>query len=110
MLEVGPESDHTLRLLVTDLAPATFYYYRFTAGTASSIVGRTLTAPASGDSAPVNLAWVSCQHYAAGVHSGYRQLIIDDTARAPGDRIQFILHLGDFIYETPVAGLSGRDR
>lgn len=106
-LTVGTESDHTLRLLVTDLAPATRYYYRFLAGDAQSEVGRTLTAPPSDDTANVNLAWVSCQDYASGVFSAYRQMIIDDEARPASEQIQFVLHLGDFIYETIAQGFQG---
>ena len=106
-MEVDDSSDHTLRLLVTGLSPKTFYYYRFLAGEQQSITGRTLTAPDASDTAPVNLAWVSCQDYATGVHSAYRQLIIDDEARPEADRIQFILHLGDFIYETVDQGFQG---
>ncbi len=98
-LEVSPASDHTLRLLVTKLSPGTFYYYRFVSG-GDTIVGRTLTAPANDDTAPVHLAWVSCQDYEAGAYGAWRQMINDDLAAAADEQIQLVVHLGDFIYET----------
>jgi alkaline phosphatase D len=98
-LEATVESDHTLRLLVTQLSPGTIYYYRFTAGS-DRIVGRTITAPADSDDSPVKLAWVSCQDYSAGFFGAYRQMLNDDLAAAPADQIQVVIHLGDFIYET----------
>ena len=42
----GPERDHTVKVDVTGLAPATAYYYRFTLDGTTSPVGRTRTAPA----------------------------------------------------------------
>ena len=98
-LEATADSDHTLRLLVTQLSAGTVYYYRFTAGS-DKIVGRTITAPADTDESAVNLAWVSCQDYSAGSFGAYRQMINDDIAAAAADQIQVVVHLGDFIYET----------
>jgi alkaline phosphatase D len=92
-------SDHTVRVLVTGLRPATGYHYRFIAGQ-DSIRGQTRTAPGANADAQVNLAWVSCQDYSAGYYSAYRQMIIDDDARPDADRIHAVVHLGDMIYET----------
>ncbi|HSR95710.1 MAG TPA: PhoD-like phosphatase N-terminal domain-containing protein, partial [Kofleriaceae bacterium] len=44
-VQAAQGSDHTVRVLVTGLSPATDYYYRFVAGQ-DSITGRTRTAPA----------------------------------------------------------------
>lgn len=92
-------TDHTVRVLVTGLAAATSYYYRFVAGK-DSISGRTRTAPAADADVQVNLAWVSCQDYTAGHYGAYRQLLVDDDARAEADKIHAVVHLGDMIYET----------
>jgi alkaline phosphatase D len=92
-------SDHTVRVVVTGLAADTAYHYRFRAG-ADQIVGRTRTAPPAGADVPVRLAWVSCQEYHSGLYHAYRQMIADDEARPEAERIRFVLHLGDFIYET----------
>jgi alkaline phosphatase D len=92
-------SDHTVRVLVTGLRPATRYHYRFVAGR-DAIIGQTRTAPAANADVQVNLAWVSCQDYTAGSYGAYRQLIVDDDARAEADKIHAVVHLGDMIYET----------
>jgi alkaline phosphatase D len=92
-------SDHTVRVLVTGLEANTEYHYRFVAG-GDQITGRTRTAPAPGADVPVNLAWVSCQDYGSGHYGAYRQMIVDDDARPAADRIHFVIHLGDVIYET----------
>ena len=65
-----------------------------------SISGRTRTAPDATADVPVHLAWVSCQDFAAGRYDAYRELVADDDARAEADKIQFVVHMGDYIYET----------
>lgn len=93
-------ADYTLRIVFNGLNPGTTYYYRFRAGSDTSIVGRTRTAPAADSDARVNFAWVSCQDYQAGFYGVYRRLLLDDASAAPADQIHFIVHVGDFIYET----------
>ena len=99
MVTATVDADHTVRVLVTGLSAGTEYHYRFAAG-ADSIAGRTRTAPEAGADVQVNLAWVSCQDYAAGHYGAYRQMIADDDARPAADRIHFVVHLVDMIYET----------
>ncbi len=102
-------SDHTVRLFVDGLDPATVYYYRFRSGTAvSQPLGRTVTAPDQDDPRPVVLATVSCQNYQSNVFVCFRHMIADDDAKAPEDRIQAVVHLGDFIYET-IHGAENRN-
>jgi alkaline phosphatase D len=92
-------NDHTVRVIVTDLAADTIYFYRFTTGN-DVIVGRTRTAPTADADVPIRLAWASCQDYMAGHYGAYRIMIQEDMARPPADQIRAVLHLGDFIYET----------
>jgi alkaline phosphatase D len=99
MVQATIASDHTVRVLVQMLAADTFYTYRFTAGR-DTITGRTRTAPGENTDAQVNIGWVSCQDYNAGHFTAYRQMIEDDHARPAADRIHFVMHLGDVIYET----------
>lgn len=99
MVEATIDSDHTVRVLVTTLAADSFYTYRFTAGQ-DHIAGRTRTAPDANADVQVNIAWVSCQDFSAGHFTAYRQIIEDDRARPLTDRIHFVVHLGDQIYET----------
>ncbi|MFD3735923.1 alkaline phosphatase D family protein [Streptomyces sp. NPDC058632] len=86
-------TDHTVKADIRGLAPATDYWFRFSAGTADSPVGRTRTAPAA-DAAVTGLRFgvVSCSNYEAGHFSAYRHLA------ARGD-LDAWLHLGDYIYE-----------
>lgn len=91
--------DHTVRVIVQGLAADTIYYYRFRSG-ADTISGRTRTAPAATSDVPIRLAWTSCQDYGAGHYGAYRIMIQEDMARSEADQIRFVMHLGDFIYET----------
>jgi alkaline phosphatase D len=99
LVTVTADSDHTIRMLVTGLAANTAYFYRFTAGL-DTISGQTHTAPADTADLQVNIGWVSCQDYQAGTYGAYRQMLLDDAARAPAEQIHFVVHLGDVIYET----------
>lgn len=93
-------SDHTVRVFVQGLAPDTVYYYRFHAGRDQSpLIGRTRTAPRPGASRKVRFAAVSCQNYEQGYFGAFRRLVNDDIEAAPDEQIDFVLHLGDFIYE-----------
>jgi len=97
---VSPESDWTCRVLVGGLKPARVYWYRFTDQDGSgSRIGRTITAPSSDDARPVRFAFVSCQNANQGAQSAYRRMIYEDERATEQDRLGFVLHLGDFIYE-----------
>ncbi|MFJ7067188.1 alkaline phosphatase D family protein [Streptomyces sp. NPDC101115] len=89
----GAASDHTVKVDVRGLRPATAYWFRFTAGGTVSPVGRTRTAPAADAAAPgVRFGVVSCANWEAGYFSAYRHL-------ATRTDLDAILHLGDYIYE-----------
>jgi len=94
------ESDWTCRVLVGGLRPDNVYWYRFTdASGAGSRVGRTITAPLADDPRPVRFAFVSCQSVNEGAQNAFRRMVWEDE-RAPAEqRLGFVLHLGDFIYE-----------
>ena len=97
---VSAASDWTTRVLVGGLKPARVYWYRFTDDDGNgSRVGRTITAPTADDPRPVNFAFVSCQDVNEGKLNAYRRMIFEDERAAPSDRLEFVLHLGDFIYE-----------
>src|SRR5690606_37956391 len=93
-------SDWTCRVLVGDLPPAGEYWYRFVDEDGhGSRIGRTLTAPTPDDPRPARFAFVSCQSLPEGAFNAYRRMIFEDVQAAPAERIGFVLHLGDFIYE-----------
>lgn len=87
----GPECDHTVKIDVPDLAPATTYYYAFEAAGHWSDVGKMRTLP-EGHIEHLRIAFTSCSNYAAGYFNVYREI----AARADLD---LVLHLGDYIYE-----------
>ena len=94
------EADWTSRVLVGGLKPSRTYWYRFTDAQGNgSRIGRTRTAPPPDDSRPVNFAFVSCQDVNEGKLNAYRRMIFEDERAAAEDQLDFVLHLGDFIYE-----------
>ena len=94
------EADWTCRVLVGDLTPAGEYWYRFVDEEGNgSRIGRTLTAPAHDDPRPARFAFASCQTICEGAQNAYRRMIFEDERAAPDERLGFVLHLGDFIYE-----------
>ncbi len=103
---VTSASDHTLRLLVEDLTPNTVYYYRFVVGEYTSRIGRTRTAPDEDADVAVHFAWASCQDFQSGFYGAYRRMIEDDKAAAAEDQLHFVVHVGDFIYETRNEGFQ----
>ncbi|TQK06702.1 alkaline phosphatase D [Herbaspirillum sp. SJZ107] len=87
-----PELAHSVRVNVTGLQPARWYWYRFMLGDAVSPVGRTRTAPAAGAMPDLlKLAVASCQHWEFGSYAAHRHI-----AAAAPDLVAF---LGDYIYE-----------
>ena len=93
-------ADWTCRVLVAELQPAREYWYRFIDEDGDgSRIGRTLTAPALDDPRPARFAFVSCQSLPEGAMNAYRKMIFEDERAAPDERLGFVLHLGDFIYE-----------
>jgi alkaline phosphatase D len=89
----GPERDHTVKVDVGGLVPATTYWYRFGLNGEWSPAGRTMTAPST-DAAVSRLRMgvVSCANWEAGYFAAYRHLA------ARGD-LNLIVHLGDYLYE-----------
>jgi alkaline phosphatase D len=97
---VSAASDWTCRVLVGGLKPRLVYWYRFADSQGfGSRVGRTMTAPDVEDARPVRFVFVSCQNANDGAQNAYRRMIFEDEQAAEADRIGFVLHLGDFIYE-----------
>ena len=99
-LHTGPDSDHTVRAYVDGLTPDSIYYYRFLGPAGSSSrLGRTRTAPADDAERPIHLAQASCQSFEQSHYGAWARMLEDDKAAATEDQIDFVLHVGDFIYE-----------
>ncbi|MFD9522769.1 alkaline phosphatase D family protein [Streptomyces sp. NPDC059979] len=91
-------TDHTVKVDVRGLQPQTPYWYRFTAGSAVSPAGRTLTTPGHDvTTSGVRFGVVSCANWESGYFSAYRHL-------AARTDLHAVLHLGDYIYEYQTGG------
>jgi alkaline phosphatase D len=97
-LKALAEHDNAIKVKVTGLSARTTYYYRFIyehdGETFISPVGRTKTAPAAGEDVPVKFVFASCQDYVGRYYNAWSRLLQLD------QDLDFILFLGDYIYET----------
>ncbi|MHA5053259.1 alkaline phosphatase D family protein [Streptomyces sp. SD15] len=92
-------SAHTVHVVVDELAPDRWYWYRFSHNGVRSRVGRTRTMPPPGaETDRIRFAFVSCQSWVGGPYPAYRDLAEQD--------VDFVLHLGDYIYETTAGSLT----
>jgi alkaline phosphatase D len=87
----GEAADHTVKILVRDLAAGTTYWFRFLVDGVRSPVGRTRTLP-DGPLESLGLALVSCSNHAFGFFHAY-------AAIAGDPQVEFVLHTGDYLYE-----------
>ncbi|MCX7606143.1 MAG: alkaline phosphatase D family protein [Bacteroidia bacterium] len=83
--------DYTVKVDATGLQPGQWYYYRFQALNATSPIGRTRTAP-TGSVSRLRIAVVSCADYQNGFYNAYENITLRND-------VDFVLHLGDYIYE-----------
>jgi alkaline phosphatase D len=87
-----PELGHSVHVEVARMRPAAEYWYRFKAGSKHSPIGRTSTVPAVGPSPQrLRFAFASCQNYEHGYYTAYANMASED--------LDFVMHLGDYIYE-----------
>ena len=83
---------HAVHAVPVGLEPDRWYFYRFEAGDAVSPVGRTRTLPAAGTPASqLRFAYASCQNYEQGYYAPFKFMAEDD--------LDFVIHVGDYIYE-----------
>ncbi len=106
-----PRDDFTVRAHISGLNPGRHYFYRFLADEGgSSATGRTMTAPAADSEQAVSMAFASCQNYEQGFFVAWENLVTEDLKRPTAEQIQFVLHLGDFIYERYRYDQKGSER
>ncbi len=65
----------------------------------SRAAGAPAPRPAAGQASKVNLAFASCQNFEQAYYGSWARMLAEDRAAAEDERIHFVLHLGDFIYE-----------
>ena len=87
-----PELAHSVHVEVFQLQPRTDYFYQFTCGGYESAVGHTRTTPLPGATPGARFALASCQSYTDGYFTAYRDMAAHD--------LDFILHVGDYVYES----------
>ncbi|MDR5857222.1 alkaline phosphatase D family protein [Caballeronia sp. LZ062] len=93
-LSAIPDYDFTVRAKVTGLSAKTTYYYRFIAGGDVSATGTTRTAAAATETlSQLRFAWFVCQNWSVN-HWQALTLLAAETD------LDFVVHLGDYIYET----------
>ncbi|MGI8929052.1 MAG: alkaline phosphatase D family protein [Candidatus Limnocylindrales bacterium] len=101
----SPEDDFTVRVDVGGLEPDTQYWYAFESADGQSPIGRLRTLPGA-QADHLRFAVVSCAKYNAGFFNGYARI-------AERDDLNFVLHLGDYIYEAsqqpPASQTPGAD-
>lgn len=97
-----PEAEHdfTVTVQVDGLDPGTSYWYQFEANGDLSPIGRTRTLPGPGAEL-VRFATVSCAHYSVAPLGVYRAVAERE--------VDFVLHLGDYIYEDEGSGARAHD-
>lgn len=93
-VDTDGDRDHTVKIKPLGLDAYTTYYYRFVALGVTSMVGRTKTAPAPGDDVAVRFAFASCQDFVGRYYHAWRAFL------EQGGEVDFVVFLGDFIYET----------
>lgn len=104
-LTAAAEFDHVVKLKLMQLSPYTTYYYQFVysrgGSSLGSNVGRTRTAASPDMDVPARFAVVSCQDYRDRYYNVLAEI-------AKNDDLDFVVHLGDYIYET-TAGATTED-
>jgi len=84
---------YSVHLDIAGLQAGRSYWYRFLSGDAISTTGHAITLPVADSAlAKLRFGFVSCSNYEHGYFSAYRHLA--------GENPEFVLFLGDYIYET----------
>jgi alkaline phosphatase D len=84
-----PQWGHSVHVEIGGLDAGRSYWYRFEAGGERSQTGRCITFPQN--PTQLRFAVASCQNYESGYYGAYQHMI--------NDNLDFVLFLGDYIYE-----------
>jgi alkaline phosphatase D len=99
---ISADTDFTVRVKVTGLAPRTRYFYRFvwTSGGIEKVsaAGRTKTLADASDAKPAEVVLASCQDFTGRYYNPWSLLLAlhDEEALDP----EVVVWLGDYVYET----------
>jgi alkaline phosphatase D len=92
LVPADPDKLFTVKARITGLSPYAQYYYRFYTKSGNSAVGKFRTAPPADSNQPIKFAFFTCQMYEYGYFNAHALMAKED--------VDFVLNLGDFIYET----------
>ncbi|MFT4519051.1 MAG: alkaline phosphatase D [Halioglobus sp.] len=100
--DVDASTGHNLHVQVRGLSPNRWYHYRFEVEGVGSVIGRLRTAPDI-NSSPDHLryAFASCQQRTQSYYVAHRAIAKEN--------VDFLLHLGDYVYVHDSATLSVDD-
>ncbi len=87
--------DFCLKVKVVGLDSGTKYFYRFSNDGNSTRTGQFRTAPEENSEENIKFAFLSCQDYVGRFYNTLTKLL-----EPAQDDLAFIVHLGDYIYET----------
>jgi alkaline phosphatase D len=93
------QRDYTVKQVVDRLAPGQSYFYQFFVNNTPSQLGQTKTLPV-GHVDRLVLAVASCSNYPFGYFNAYEVIANDE-------EVDFVVHLGDYIYEYRARGGYG---
>ena len=92
-VSASPKLAHSVHVDLSGLESNHVYWYRFQCGGHFSRIGKTKTLPLEiNDSSKIKFVTTSCQNYTHGYFVAYEYMLEDEP--------DFILHLGDYIYDT----------
>ena len=94
LIGTNGDIDHTVKARITGLRPDERYYYRFETASRQSRIGRFKTAPPADSNQPVRFAFFSCAEFTHGYFNAYAAMADED--------LDFVVNLGDYIYEKPI--------
>lgn len=99
-VQAQKENDFTVKIDLNELEPGTTYYYRFRSANNISVTGNTVTLPLK--TKKITFAVFSCANYTSGYFNVYQ-----DVCKLK-NKIDVIIHLGDYIYEYGLYDELGR--
>ena len=89
----SPELAHAIHVDVQGLQAGKEYWYQFSVADHRSQIGRTKTlANAGSRTTSLRFVTTSCQNYTHGYFTAYKHML--------ADKPDFVIHLGDYIYDT----------
>lgn len=92
--DINEKTDYTVKVKLDKLKSDKRYFYRFIYGAETSPIGRCKTLPTKhAELKNLSLAIITCNDYSSGYFNAFYHLAEED--------IDFVVHLGDFVYEYP---------